>query len=74
MRNWGETILNDMIEWVLAFLNSIGMWQARMESYVGFDGKVLEIPLGFTTKVPLLEPRPKRLSRGPTRFRYRSRR
>ena len=69
MRNWGEAILNDLIAWVLAFLKSIGMWRTRLGS---FNNKVVEIPLGFTTLVPLLEPRRTRLSRGPTRFTSRS--
>ena len=68
MRNLGEAIINDLIAWVLAFLNSIGMWRTRLGSF----NKVVEIPLGFTTLVPLQEPRRTRLSRGPTRFPSRS--
>lgn len=72
MRNWGETILNDMIVWVLASLKSIGVWRTFVGSFISFNGEVLEIPLGVTTRAPLLEPPRKRLSRGPIRFPVRS--
>jgi hypothetical protein len=67
MAIWGETIIRDLITWVLAFSNRIGMWRTPLGN---FDARVVEIPLGVTTLVPLLKPRGTRLSRGPTFFVY----
>jgi hypothetical protein len=68
MRIWGETIISDLIAWVLASLNRIGMWRTPLESL----NSDVKIAFGFATLVPLLKPRWTRLSRGPTYFLFRS--
>jgi len=68
---WGETIIRDLIMWVLAFSNRIGMWRTPLET---FNLNVVKIPLGFSTLMPLLKPRGIPLSRGPTVFVLRSNR
>ena len=69
MKNLGEAILNDLIHWVLALLRRGGMVVAPFKHFKQFPN----ILPGFTSLVPVLEQRQTRLSRGPTRFHFRSR-
>lgn len=69
MRVWGKTIIGDLVVWVLAFSNRIGMWRTPLGS---LNYKVVKISLGAIAWVPRLKLRGIRLSRGPTYFLFRS--